>query len=219
MHAGSWDIIGYGDRRISTRYRRHDPPADSLAVILPGFGYTADAPLLFYAREVAWKAGYDVLTVDYRYGEDAEFLGCSEQEQERWFGADVAAVHAELRKRTGHGNLLLIGKSLGTTAMLALLGLGLPARSLRLVWLTPGISAGGICDYLRRTEHPSLYIAGTADEYYRGEAVELFRRNPRVRTLAVPNADHSLALADDLLGSIGLLQLAVKELGSFLDGR
>ena len=36
-----------------------------LAVIFPGIGYTADKPLLYYARRIAAEQGYEIMTIPY----------------------------------------------------------------------------------------------------------------------------------------------------------
>lgn len=41
--------------------------SDTLAVILPGIGYTADRPLLDYSKKLALELGYDVLQIEYGF--------------------------------------------------------------------------------------------------------------------------------------------------------
>ena len=44
-----------------------DEPRSRLMILLPGRGYTIDAPLLYYHQVLAWELGYDTLPMQYGF--------------------------------------------------------------------------------------------------------------------------------------------------------
>ena len=51
------------DQKIMREYEMKE--TKKLAVIFPGIGYTADKPLLYYARRIAAEQGYEIMTIPY----------------------------------------------------------------------------------------------------------------------------------------------------------
>ena len=60
-------IRGFGDLPVPNRLLRPEGAIDCLAVLLPGFGYTLDMPLFYYAESLLLERGWDVLRVEYAY--------------------------------------------------------------------------------------------------------------------------------------------------------
>jgi len=57
------EIRGYRGEAVPHRFFEQEGGADHLAVILPGRGYTAQMPLLFYPVELLLARGADVLVL------------------------------------------------------------------------------------------------------------------------------------------------------------
>ena len=66
-------IHGYRDEPVPNRFLRPEGAIDHLAVLLPGFGYTLDMPLFYYAENLLLERGWDVLRVEYAYNKRPEF--------------------------------------------------------------------------------------------------------------------------------------------------
>lgn len=86
------------------------------AVVLPGAGYTAQAPLLHFATDICLQQGYDVLNVNYRYN-DSFYDSFTMEELSDAIRFDVAAIIDEELAESSYEEFSLIGKSLGTIAM------------------------------------------------------------------------------------------------------
>ena len=83
-------------------------------VLLPGFGYGPDKPLLHYARRAAQRGGLAVEAVDYGPLPREEDLACRVR---RAFPAAFAAAAAQLdaaAEREEWRDVYLVGKSFGT---------------------------------------------------------------------------------------------------------
>src|SRR5215212_6730098 len=94
-------IQGYRDEPVPNRYLRPDGAINRLAILLPGFGYTLDMPLFYYAERLLLDRGWDVLHVEYAYINHPEFQTLPQPERDRWLLADTtAAWHVGLGQRT-----------------------------------------------------------------------------------------------------------------------
>src|SRR3954452_19250705 len=131
-------ITGYHERMVPNRLLRPRGAIDQLVLLLPGLGYTLDMPLFFYIQMACLDSGFDVLRMESAYNRDPGFAAATNDEQVDWITTDArAALHATL----GHSKYLaaiIIGKSLGTLAMPALLADPVTANQMvQSVWLTP----------------------------------------------------------------------------------
>ena len=81
-------IQGYRGEAVPNRFLRPEGAIDHLAVLLPGFGYTLDMPLFYYAENLLLERGWDVLRVEYAYNKRPEFQTLTEPERDRWLLAD-----------------------------------------------------------------------------------------------------------------------------------
>jgi hypothetical protein len=102
---------------------------ESWAIVLPGAGYSAQAPLLWYARRAVFEAGRSVLVVTDTFDSQTD-------EPIRWVEERAEATLSHVRPRDA--NPLLITKSLTSLAARLAAAEGLPA-----VWLTPLIAGQG----------------------------------------------------------------------------
>ena len=74
-------IQGYRDEAVPNRFLRPQGAINHLAVLLPGFGYTLDMPLFYYAQNLLLERGWDVLRVEYAYNTPPNSKRC-----QRWSG-------------------------------------------------------------------------------------------------------------------------------------
>ena len=212
-----WPIQGFRERPVPNTLFGKAARNTRLAVTFPGFAYTSQAPLFRYLIQLLNNRGCDVLSVDYDYSKDACFLGAEEPIKEEWFRRDVSAFYAAVTAHEQYERLVLLGKSLGTTALLHLVEAGLAHADVCFVWLTPGTSHARIARAVAELDKPSLLLAGTADEFCRPEDYDLIRANPRATVELFPGADHSLELPGDLAASLENLKRCVDVVRRFLE--
>lgn len=195
----SFAIVGYEGRPIRNQFL----PAGSskLAVFLPGFAYSLEAPLFYYSTALLHELGYDLLGIDYRYSENPEFLGHGDAERQQWLEADIQGVFESVADHADYQEVLFVGKSLGTNGMLQIANLELPGRLRRYVWLTPATARGAIVEKLREVALPSLVVVGTKDSYYSAGDMQRLEGLDHVGVKIVEGADHGLEFEDDAIRS------------------
>ncbi|MCK4541301.1 MAG: hypothetical protein KAU17_03590 [Spirochaetales bacterium] len=104
-----WNILGYDQQYVPNTYYKNKPNNDRLAIVLPGFGYSTSAPLLFYLKELLFQRSNDILSVDYSYNRNPDFLKADEDTQDRWFHQDIDAVYSEVIRHLQYKELILMG--------------------------------------------------------------------------------------------------------------
>jgi predicted alpha/beta-hydrolase family hydrolase len=209
-------IQGYRDEPVPNRLLRPEGAIDHLAVLLPGFGYTLDMPLFYYAENLVQERGWDVLRVEYAYNTRPEFQTLPEPERDRWLLADTtAAWRAGLGQRT-YERVVLIGKSLGTLAMGHLLTMGDLPPAIGAVWLTPLLTKERLRQQISRYGGPSLFVIGTADPHFDPVVLEQMQVATTGEAVVVKNADHGMDIAGDPIASVRAVERVVEALGRFL---
>jgi hypothetical protein len=182
-----------------------DQGASSWVVLLPGAAYSAQAPLLWFARRAAMDAGRNVVAVVDTFDRAADPVA--------WVEERVEAALAHVRGRDPLP--VVIGKSLTSLAATVAARDGLPA-----VWLTPLIAAGHeltplVVAGLRDGAAPRLLIGGTADPSWDGEVARSFAS---AEILELEGADHGLEVAD-IATSAANLGTVADTIRRFLDSK
>jgi len=106
------------------------------------------------------------------------------------------------------GDVLLIGKSLGSYASALAAERGLPA-----IWLTPNLAGDWVVDGLRRSTAPFLLVGGTADGLWNSTLA----RELTPYVLEVPGADHGMYVPGRLAASAAVLGQVATAVEDFLD--
>jgi hypothetical protein len=118
-----------------------------------------ESPYLFYSKHPPFRAETDVLAIDFEYSRNEVFLGLDDAAKDEWFRGEVGAVASFLVHRPEYRHLHWIGKSLGTSAVYALLqNAAIRGRTRSGVWLTPGEARDGIADLLITDDTPALVV-------------------------------------------------------------
>ncbi|MFD7022276.1 hypothetical protein [Promicromonospora sukumoe] len=168
--------------------------------VLPGSGYTAQGPLLWYPASALRAAGWTVRTFVWD--------GTPGWDEAR----DVyGQVLRDVRMPDG-GRHLVVAKSLGTFALPVAVELGLPGA-----WLTPvlaGDASGPVRDALLAGSAPALIAGGTADRLWDGDLAA----SSGAEVLEVDDGDHSLEVGDWRRSHeiVGRLTAAVERLAAGL---
>jgi hypothetical protein len=208
-------IAGFGGEPVPNAFLRRRGETARLAILLPGFAYTAEMPLFYYAEKLLLDAGADVLRVDYRYHRRPGFRDLPEQEQDRRLLADAQAAHGAALAQRPYREMTLVGKSLGTLAMAHLLAGEPAAERVRAVWLTPLLRVEAVRESIRRHGRASLLAIGTADPHHDPGALDEARA-AGCEVVAVEGADHGLDVPGDAVASVRAVERVVAALGTFV---
>ena len=214
--ATTLSLQGYRGKAVPNRFLRPEGAVDHLAVLLPGFGYTLDMPLFYYAEKLLLERGWDVLRVEYAYNTHPEFQTLPAPERHRWLLADAAAAWRAGLERRAYERVVLIGKSLGTLAMGHLLTVTDPPPTVGAVWLTPLLSEESLRQQIRDYGGPSLFVIGTADPHFDPVALEEMQVATIGEAVVVRNADHGMDIPGDPIASVRAVERVVEALGRFL---
>jgi predicted alpha/beta-hydrolase family hydrolase len=209
-------IQGYRGEAVPNRFLRPEGAVEQLAVLLPGFGYSLDMPLFYYAEHLLLERGWDVLRVEYAYNTRPEFRTLPAPERERWLLADATAAWRAGLGQRAYERVGLIGKSLGTLAMGHLLTMAEPPPHVGAVWLTPLLGEERLRQQIVRYGGSSLFVIGTADPHFDPVVLEQMQVATIGEAVVVRNADHGLDIPGDPISSVRAVERVVAALGRFL---
>ena len=174
----------------------HENDPDRCVVVLPGMQYTTQAPLLWFAREVAAARGWSALEVLDSLPEGDDPFGWARNRARR------ALDRAEADE------VVVIGKSLASAAA------GLVAdRVLPAVWLTPLLDRTRVVDDLSRAARPALLIGGSADAVWTPDALA---DSGLLQVVQLDGLDHSLQRPGDPGASLHALRAVATRIDRFL---
>lgn len=204
-------------RSLDNRFFTADHPNDWLALVLPGLGYSADMPLLYYSKMLLLNRSVDVLQL-MPATLSTEFQGLDAEGRHNWLRQDMlAGLDIGLAQRKYRG-IVLVGKSIGSIGM----ALALQTVQSRLptcaVWLTPLFREAVVMDAALACKGPSFFLCGGADTTYLHDKLdEILKENTKSIACVIPGADHSLELGGDEEGTFHAIQEGMQALGRFLD--
>ncbi|MEK4386014.1 alpha/beta family hydrolase [Solibacillus sp. FSL W7-1464] len=206
-------ITGYKEKVIHFTVLSTDEHASKLAILLPGAGYTAQAPLLHYSTGVFLHKSVDVLQVNYTYN-DKFYDHFTMEELVEAIKHDVDAVIDKVLEENSYEGYYLVGKSLGTIAIVSLLDREI-FHNAKVVWLTPLLNRDDVFEFMLHSRNESLCLIGDDDSHYNAERYRQFAKNPKLVTRLLEGADHSLQYKNDPVSSIDLLKAVIKEIDAF----
>src|SRR3954447_6004164 len=176
----------------------HENDPDRCVVVLPGMQYSTQAPLLWFAREVAAARGWSALEVLDALPDGAEPFGWARDRARR--ALDRVAEDA--------GEVVVVGKSLASGAAGIVADRGLPA-----VWLTPLLNERRLADHLSRAPRPALLVGGSADEAWAPDALA---DSGLLQVVQLDGLDHSLQRPGDPRASLDALRAVAERIDRFL---
>lgn len=210
-------IIRDSNHSLSNRYFSADHANGWLALMLPGLGYSADMPLLYYSKMLLLNRGVDVLQL-MPATMSPEFQALDAESRNSWLRGDVlAGLEAGLKQRKYRG-LILVGKSIGSISI----ALALPTAQSRLptcvVWLTPLFREAIVMEAAFSCQGPSFFLCGGADSTYQHDKMDsILKLNTKAICWVAEGADHSLEIGDDEEATFQAIKEGMKTLGRFLD--
>ncbi|MDG5473484.1 alpha/beta hydrolase [Jeotgalibacillus sp. ET6] len=194
-----------------TLFKQEQPKG--LVIVLPGLGYTAQAPLLHYTTGIYINRGFDVLQVNYRYS-SPDYDHFDQSELIKALNFDIHTVINTLLENESYEDYYLIGKSLGTIAVSSLLKMETFSQA-KTVWMTPLLHKDDVRAAMLNHHAEGLCFIGSEDPYYQEERFNQLKHNAALSSFCFPEADHSLELKKDTQGSIKILSDIMDQINSF----
>lgn len=209
-------IAGYRAEPVPNQFFRQHNETCHLAIVLPGFGYTCDMPVLYFTVSHLLDLGADVLQVEYDYRHRPEYQTITPDERQHWLLADAtAAWHVGTAQRP-YQRITLVGKSLGTRVLPDLLAAAPASQHARAILLTPLLREAGAYEYLQQGAHPTLIAIGTADPHYDPEVLATLQATMQGTVVIAAGADHGLEVPHDIVRSVQVLEQVMRAVQSFV---
>jgi hypothetical protein len=210
----SLDAAGYKNQPVPNTFIVQPRAARHLGIVLPGYRYSPEMAPLYYAGRILLDQGADLLRIEYAYYR-TNFRKQPQSEQDNWLSSDVSAVCEAALSHRSYDKITLIGKSMGTIAMGQLLA-DPRFQSAACVWLTPLLTLERLCSRIEQIHPPSLFIIGSADQFFKPDILEHLRQVTDGQSLILEGANHGLEIQDDIPKSLAALSQIVQALQEFL---
>lgn len=210
----SIDITTQSGKSIPNRFYKQTELAKQLAIVFPGMRYTCDKPLLYYTTLLLIKSNCDVLQIWSDY---------ASPEYEKLAGSELGmALFSEAVDVINHAvsldnskQIILVGKSIGTLTMALLLGQSQPPNLSSTIWFTPLLNIPWVVDAIRNIQIPAFIAGSPADRTYDLDIIKSLEKS-QVTSVVIPNANHSLELPDDPIGSLKIINEIIGKLAEFV---
>ena len=206
-------VLGYKERDITFSLLMNETESNNLAILLPGAGYTVQAPLLHYSTGVFINKTYDVLHINYQYN-DKFYDDFSREELTNAIKHDVKTVIDKVLKNSTYHNYYLIGKSLGTIAMSSELKRDV-FRHAKAIWLTPLLQRDDVFNAMLHSQHEGLCFIGDNDSCYVEDKYNQLIENTTITFKLIPNVDHALQYENNTIESINVLKTIIQDIENF----
>ncbi|TMU84364.1 alpha/beta hydrolase [Bacillus sp. BHET2] len=183
-------IKGYRDMDVPYTLLNNVEKAEGIAILLPGLGYTVQAPLLHYSTGIYLNKGFDVLHINYQYT-TRDYEGLSVEEIDDALKVDVKKVLEHIFKEKSYSHVYIVAKSFGTIALSDDLAKDY-LQDAKLVWLTPLLKEEDVFQALLKSEQQGICIIGDEDRQYQEDRFNELKTNPRLQLHLIKGANHSL---------------------------
>lgn len=183
---------------------------NSLVIVLPGAGYTTQAPLLHFTTGLFYSKGFDVLHINYSY--NRQELAALRNED---FTRDVQLAIEKAIKGKKYSNYYIVAKSIGTKALTYLLDNTL-FKNAKLVWLTPLLQSDVVFQAMVNSDHRGLCIIGDKDSCYIAERFEKLKDKNNLILRVVEGGNHGLEIDKEPIKSIEILKSVISDINEFL---
>jgi len=210
------NISGYQNRPLNNRLLRSSDDTKEVALVFPGLAYNSNMPLLHYTIETILSSGINVLTVDYDYSNNSEFMKQSQRTKSEWLIEDVESALSAITENDKQKVVCLTGKSLGTLALGHLLETYEKLRDAKTIWLTPLIRNPELLEQMLAYMKDAVMVIGTKDSQYDRDIVDRLNASTQLSGIIIDGANHSLEIEGDVTQSLRVLMQIVAILQQFL---
>ncbi|WP_090852909.1 alpha/beta hydrolase [Litchfieldia salsa] len=199
-----------GAKNVPFRLLEQKEESNHLVIVLPGAGYTTQAPLLHFTTALFYNKGFDVLHINYTFSRE-ELSDLNESD----FARDIKHTidHAITDKKYSH--YYIVAKSIGTKAVGYLLDHEM-LEDAKIVWLTPLLQNDKVYNAMVNTVNQGLSIFGGEDRHcFIVERFEKLKNNHNLILKVVEGGNHRLELDHDPLKSIEILKSVISSINDF----
>lgn len=206
-------VSGYRNLPLSYTLINNGENSGKLAIIFPGQGYTVQGPLLHYSTGIYLSKSYDVLHVNYQYNHDA-YKDFTMEELSEAIKHDSRSVVEKVISNRNYDQYCLVGKSLGTIAMSAVMKRN-EFYDAKMIWLTPLLQRDDVFEAMAASTQKGLCFIGDQDRCYIQDRFSQVNDNPSIVSSLISRANHSLEIEHNALGSIDILKKIMKTIEAF----
>jgi len=210
------EITGFKGQSVGGTFHQQESPADHLAIIFPGYGYTCDRALLYYSIQMLLERGADVFQVNYAFANKPGFWQSGEETRAIWFGTDATVAMRTVLEKGDYRHITLIGKSLGTLAVGHVAAMMPELADVRAVLFTPLLKNPRLVQQIIGFKGDVLLVVGTGDSYHAPDTLQVIQAAREVEVIEVEDGDHSLEIKGDMMRSLGGLVGVMEGVNRFL---
>ncbi|WP_449536453.1 alpha/beta family hydrolase [Ferdinandcohnia sp. Marseille-Q9671] len=198
------------NKSIPYRLIEQKEDTNSVVIVLPGAGYTTQAPLLHFTTGVFYNKGFDVLHINYTFSRE-EMSALNERE----FAQDVQFAIDSAIKDKNYSNFYVVGKSIGTKVLRYLLDHP-RMKDAKAIWLTPILQNDDVFHAMVTSKNKGLCIFGGKDRVcFIEERFEELKKNKNLLLKVVDGANHNLELDTEPIKSIEVLKNVISDINEF----
>lgn len=181
--------------------------SETLAIVLPGIGYTLDRVTLEYISELSLKLGYDLIKVEYGFQIARKTFDVAKE-------FDIVAketleqINSILNSK--YKNIVIIGKSIGTCVQ-DVLNENIKGYNITNVYISPidkTVNMG--------IKENSLVITGSADPLLKEENISKINRINGVKLIKFEGANHALNIEKHPIDSLKIQINIIKVVEDYL---
>lgn len=187
-----------------------DNGSDTLAVVLPGIGYTLERPLLDYSTKLCKELGYDILGIEYGF----QLSGEKFERENMNIIVDETYALLKMALNPKYKRIVFIGKSIGTVVQIFLLNKLIEEGyefDFTNIYLTPVNSTVDL-----GIKKGALVFTGTSDPLINEENVEKIENVSQIELIKIDGADHSMNIENDIVRSSEILTYIIKKEKEYL---
>ncbi|WP_240620217.1 alpha/beta family hydrolase [Peribacillus acanthi] len=199
-----------GSKSIPFRLIEQKEETNNLVIVLPGAGYTSQAPLLHFATGLFYNKCFDVLHINYTFSRQ-EMSALNERD----FARDVQLAIDNAIKDKKYSNYYIVAKSIGTKALSYLLD-NTMLKTAKVVWLTPLLQNDDVFNTMVNSDNKGLCIFGEKDSFcFIEDRFEKLKNNQNLILKVVDGGNHSLELDKEPIKSIEILKSVISDINEF----
>ena len=210
------DILGHANRPLRNRFFRQSENAQDVALVFPGLGYNSDMPLLYYSIKTMITSGINVLSLDYDYSNNSEFMTQSMRERSEWLIDDVEAAFKFISEYEDQKIVCMTGKSIGTLALGHLLETHEDLKDAKTIWLTPLIKNPELLERMLTYMKDAVLVIGTKDSQYDRDIIDRLNASTQTSGIVIDGANHGLEIEENVTDSLRVLTQIVAIIRQFL---
>lgn len=191
-----FDLLKLPHGLKASYYKMNIP--DGVVIVLPGAGYSAMGPAIYYPTEQLFNREYNILNFEYEF---------------KWI-QHTGEAYAEFMNKIKEGlntldlptKKVVLAKSIGTRFLASSM-----IEAHKYIWLTPALEDDFVYEKMLEHNENSLTIIGDKDQFYNEE-----RLSKLSHKLILKGTDHGLDVGGNVYQSIDNLKLIVKSIDDFV---